>query len=1342
MQVPLLPEPSYILFAQNKGQWNNSVLYEGNFKGGKVFLEKQGFSYLFYPKDGFESFHHRNNSASDTSLTFHAVKMNFVNCNLNSTIQQREANSFFTNYFRGKNPSKWASGVKSYKQIIYHDLYPGIDMKSGSDKNNFRFDFVVNPGADVGTLAMDFKGQDHLHIINGDLVFGTAVGRVLQKAPYAYQIINDRKIKVKCEYILEAQLVKFKVGDYNNGLPLIIDPTLVFATYTGSLSDNFGMTATYDVQGNAYTAGICFGPDYPVTTGAFQVSFNALQDISISKFNPTGSSLLYSTYLGGGVSESPQSIVVDNLGQLVVFGRTSSVDFPTTSTIFQSSNAGGFDLIITKFNTTGTGLVASTYFGGTANDGVNGFFTPLDYNYSDDLRGSVIVDDSNYVYIGASTVSSDFPVTSGCYQSTLNGTQDACIIKFDPGLTAPIYSSYFGGGSYDGIYNIALDNQNRMYVTGGTNSTTLPTTTGCLHASNQGGIDGFISLFSFNGNSLVASTYIGTASYDQSYFIQIDKQNRVYVFGQTEGAYPITAGTYSNTNSGQFIHCLNAGLTSTFFSTVVGSGDGFPDIVPSAFMVDVCGSIYLSGWGGFGNTISTTGLPVSSNAFLNVTDGRDFYFMVLDKDALSLQYATFFGGNQSMEHVDGGTSRFDKSGIIYQAICESCGGHDDMPTTPTAWSTVNGSSNCNNAVVKFTFNSNLVAAQLSVSNPSGCLPYSVSFANNSANGIDYVWDFGDGTNSTAFAPAHTYTAVGVYTVQLISHNAATCNVYDTTFTTITVLPLVALNPFSAPQTGCSPFAVNFTNNNNTAASVYYWNFGDGTSVTSYSASHTYSAIGVYTVQLISQNNGSCKVYDTTYTTVSVVPILPLFPIPLVQNGCAPMPVSFSNLNSSTGLSYSWNFGDGTAVSTAFAPAHTYSTAGVYTVQLISQSSNACNISDTIYTTVTVMPPLTITHLPTQNMCVGDSLQLNLGAPAGCSFTWTPASYLNNASIQQPNTSPPADLLYHVSVEKGGCVKYDSAQIFVFKNDTKIVLDPTHACIDDTVKLFANQICASYFWSSGQTTPSINAFNPGWYYLTTISNNCLYKDSIRVDSFAHVPMTTYSVSLCLYDRKQLIGPSGNYVYDWTPPNEIDHTDIYNPFVYPKSNLTYTLSVYNGPCVTTGTYDVKVHALPTLTVTPKKIEVFSGEVVQMNSLSDTTCKWEPDYMLSCTFCNSAAAIVPVGITYYATVSNEYGCLAKDSVVIKVTPTLYIPNTFSPNNDLLNDVFKPEYTGFVEIELMIFDRWGANIFSTNDLNGGWNGTYKNVNCELGVYTYKLSAKDISGKTLEKVGHVTLLR
>jgi gliding motility-associated-like protein len=1249
--------PSQILFAENKGQWNEKVLYEGKFRGGKVFLEKNAFTYLFYPDEGLKTLQHRvqHDSSVTVGAFYHAVKMRFLNCVDQPNLLKEDSNAFYENYFLGKDPSKWAAHVKSYKKIEYSHLYPRIHLKCFSDRNNFRYDFRVDPGADPKQILMQFEGQNSLSILEEQLVIHTQGGNIMQRPPYAYQIVGGHQKKIQCSYILKNDLVSLKLGDYDRNLPLIIDPTLVFATYTGSLSDNFGMTATYDVHGNAYTAGVCFGPQYPLSLGAIQVNFMGVRDISVSKFDPLGFNLLYSSYLGGADTESPQSIVVNGNDELIVFGQTNSNDFPTTAGSFQHLYGGLSDFIISKFNSTGTTLSASTYLGGSFTDGVNSAF--LKYNYSDNLRGSVIVDDSNYVYVTGCTFSGDFPVTSGCLQSSIGGTQDACFSKLKPNLSGLVFSSFLGGSGYDGIYNIALDESNNLYVTGGTESSNFPTTPNALHVATNGPVDGFVSRISKAGNVLIASTYLGTDAYDQCYFIQLDKQGKVYVYGQTEGLYPVTSGVYSNPNSGQFIHCLNPGLSSTLFSTVIGSGDGNPDIVPSAFLVDVCGNIYLSGWAGFNPTNGTTGLPVTSNAFLNVTDGRDFYFMVLNKNAASLQYATFFGGDMSHEHVDGGTSRFDKSGIIYQAICESCGGNDDMPATPSAWSTQNGSTNCNNAIVKFAFNANLTAANVSAPT-KGCVPFSVSFINNSVNGLTYSWDFGDGTTSTAISPSHTYTNAGIYTVRLISKNVSTCNVSDTTYVTITVTSPPSFSSIQYNTSGCTPLFVDFINTNTVTAS-YHWNFGDG------------------------------------------------------------------------------------GMSSLAAPSHTFVGIGSYTVQLIVSTTGLCGAVDTLYSVIPVVSQLTLTTVPELTICKGDSVTLPLQSNLpNCSYTWSPSASLNHSNIQQPKASPILTTVYKVIAGANGCLDDDSVKVIVNQNGVKIIMDSLHTCMDDTVILKASHPCSGYNWSNGQNSSQINVINPGWYYLTTIENNCIATDSVRVDSFYHVPIPRLTYTLCSKDVTELIAPYGDFAYHWEPDYRIKGISEYNPKVDPLHNTTYSLTLANGPCLSYGLFSVTVLPLPSLTVSPRLVEVFSGEMVELNCLSDTICTWSSAYLLSCSFCNNPTATVESDITYYATVQNEFGCRARDSVDIRVTPTLYIPNSFSPNGDLINDVFKPEYTGFKEVELLIFDRWGALIFRTNELLGGWNGKYKEGNCELGVYIYKLNATDLYDRKVEKVGHVTLLR
>src|SRR5665213_1861309 len=249
--------------------------------------------------------------------------------------------------------------------------------------------------------------------------------------------------------------------------------------------------------------------------------------------------------------------------------------------------------------------------------------------------------------------------------------------------------------------------------------------------------DGYVSHLNAAGSSLLQSSYIGTSGYDQAYFVQLDQSSNVYLFGQTAGAYPVTGGVYSNPNGGQFIHKLNPTLSATIYSTVFGSGGNTPNISPAAFLVDTCENVYTSGWGGqcipYGSTGTTFGMPVTANAFQQTTDGCDFYFFVLKKNAASLWYASFFGGvGGSDEHVDGGTSRFDKRGVIYQSVCAGCGGTNNFPTTVGAWSQTNNSFNCNNAVIKLDFQLvNLSAVAAAAPSDTICTGSAINFTNTS-----------------------------------------------------------------------------------------------------------------------------------------------------------------------------------------------------------------------------------------------------------------------------------------------------------------------------------------------------------------------------------------------------------------------------------------------------------------------------------------------------------------------------------------------------------------------------------------------------------------------------------
>ncbi|MEZ7929306.1 MAG: PKD domain-containing protein, partial [Flavobacteriales bacterium] len=387
--------------------------------------------------------------------------------------------------------------------------------------------------------------------------------------------------------------------------------------------------------------------------------------------------------------------------------------------------------------------------------------------------------------IATCTQSTDFPIVGG-FQNSNKGGQEGCIVKMDNQLSSIIWSSYLGENADDAIYSLALDKDDNIYVTGGTASALFPTTANAYQTGHQDTLkaDAFISLISSNGSQILYSSLYGSPAYDQSYFVEIGSTDAVYLFGQTKASDTtlVQNATYFESGAGQFIAVFTKDLSSILRATVVGTGKGSPDISPTAFLVDVCDKIYFSGWGSnLGGPLSTLNLPVSSTAFQSTTDGNDFYLMVVDDALSSMVYATYFGGSQSNEHVDGGTSRFDKKGIIYQSVCAGCGGSSDFPIEPNpgAVSVTNNSPNCNNGVFKFNFDFPMVIADFNTS-WVGC-DTNVSFQNLSISNspITYQWDFGDATTSSLENPTHNYAQAGNYSVTLIATSSGACNVSDT-----------------------------------------------------------------------------------------------------------------------------------------------------------------------------------------------------------------------------------------------------------------------------------------------------------------------------------------------------------------------------------------------------------------------------------------------------------------------------------------------------------------------------------------------------------------------------------
>ncbi|HYG18228.1 MAG TPA: PKD domain-containing protein [Ohtaekwangia sp.] len=826
------PQPA-LRFIENKGQWKDNVHYSVRVPGGRMMVETGRFRYYFLDEQRLEALHDRGHHAvneSDGGTVAAGEKINGVSVDVSFPGSNQSSNplpigrySAYYNYFLGSDASRWVSHANAYEGVLYPDFYPGIDLKIYSQQHNLKYDFIVAPNADPARISMIYSGAETVTLLQGDVHVKTSIATIIEKSPVAFQFIEGRKVWVKCEYDFTGDTISFCFPDsYDPCSALVIDPLLIFSTYSGSTADNWGSTATPGEEGNLYSAGVTLVVDnqsFPATAGAFQVDYTGLWDVGILKYDSVGQNLLYASYLGGSLSESAHSLIMNADEELIVLGTTSSADFPTTAGAFDRSFNGGTpvshvvaygsgsDIFISRISADGSRLLASTFLGGNKNDGLNPTVGLLTRNYGDELRGDIITDAAGNIFVSTVTASADFPAVTSFDTDYNGGATDALVFKIDKNLSHLRWAAFLGGDNADASHTIKLEPSGGILVAGGTGSEDFPVTPGVYQTALAGDADGWIARISANGMAIQKATFTGTADYDQVYFLDVNETGDIYVYGQTSGDFRVTAGVFSNPGSGQFVQSFKPDFSALHFSTVFGSGRGFPDISPTAFMVNECGNIYMAGWGGLINQTrghwpgTSRGLPVSGDAIQSSTSGSDFYFVALSQDGSEFYYGTYLGGTQSRTHVDGGTSRFSKKGIVYHAVCSGCKitntslPTSDFPTTPGAWSRNNNSPNCNNAAFKLDLSllkARLQTNSLSFDNPgmnNVCIPDKVVFQNRSSGGEVFQWDFGDGTTmekpDTSFI-VHQYKAPGTYTVWLKATDKGTCQVKDSAMTKVNV----------------------------------------------------------------------------------------------------------------------------------------------------------------------------------------------------------------------------------------------------------------------------------------------------------------------------------------------------------------------------------------------------------------------------------------------------------------------------------------------------------------------------------------------------------------------------
>ncbi len=852
---------SFISFKENKGQWPKEILFGSDFSNTQFFVSEKGFRYFIYDKKEWSDL--PLSADKNNLLHGHGYQVNFVGAHLNNVTTGTKQSELY-NYFLGNNKGMWASNVRSYSDVLFREVYEGIDLKLYGSGLNLKYDFIVKPFFDPSSILIKYENSNGLEFKNGNLVIKTSVGEVIESKPYVYQIINGEKIVVKCNYtLLENDLVGFNFPNgYSKNYELIIDPVVLVCSYSGTPINNINSGCTYDENGNIFTIGRAVS-GYPTTVGAFQLNCTGIVNFLVSGYSASGTTKNFSTFIGGDSLDDAFCIVARNK-ELIIMGRSCSKNFPTTSTAFDTTLNGQTDIVLCKLNNTGSSLLASTYIGGSGPE-CNNFFANVtvgDFYFF----GECVSDTSGNVYAITNTNSTNFPTSAGAFSTTLKGGIDACVFKMDNTLSTLMWSTFLGGNTTEDGKSIRLDGVGGVYCLGSTNSINFPTTAGCVSPTKLGGsTDYFVTHLNSTGSAVINSTYLGTTANDVACLMDLDENNNVYVSGQINNPSALvpTTGVFFNSSGYNTIFKINSSLSTLHFKTKFGNvvSGKFPYLSTTAFRVDSCHNIYISG-------LADNSLPTTSNAFMSFGGGiKDLYMAVFKNNCTSLSFASYYGGPQD-EHSDGGISRFDHKGVLYQGFYARGG----TPTTANAFSAnYSGSNTEEDGFLKVDLQTHINASSSYGATIIGCPPFTPTFVSSTNTGNSY-WNLGNGITSTSNTVSTTYTLLGNYNVVLVVTDTSTCNKTDTVKS---LLSLVPPTDFDLGEDKYICINENLTLESNVSALSYSWSTGQN------STSATVNAPGSYSLII---DNGGCKTSDYINVILGEKDFSLVFPNIVTPNG--------------------------------------------------------------------------------------------------------------------------------------------------------------------------------------------------------------------------------------------------------------------------------------------------------------------------------------------------------------------------------------------------------------------------------------------------------------------------
>lgn len=1095
----------------------------------------------------------------------------------------------------------------------------------------------------------------------------------------------------------------------------------------------------------------------------------------------------------------------------------------------------GVDMFVTRLSADGSQVLSSTFMGGSGNDGLN-FDNEQDldygsdslyYNYADGARGEIMVDVHDNIYVASTTFSLDFPVKNA-FQPLSGGSQDGVVFKFNADMTALEWSSYIGGESKDAAYSITIDREDNVFVTGGTCSQVMNIPMNGFISSRIGGtVDAFLIKLDQGGN-LQAGTYFGSNRYDQAHFVRSNSVGNVFLFGQTTatGSTLIYNANFQQPNSGQFLASFSNDLSSLNWSTVFGTGSGTPNITPTAFEVDICNRIYLAGCGrewpdyyrrtgqwyyndfygywqrddyGWRAVRGTKGMTITPNAYQSYTDGKDFYIMVIDDSANELEYATFFGeihyggwvsedlvwmsyypcSSSGRDHVDGGTSRFDSKGYIYQSVCASCGGCQGFPTHPVpgVWSNTNNASNCNNAVMRFFIDFGLLIADFELPEVT-CSANELTFTNKTKHyysnpDLHYEWNFGDGSPiATEEHPIHIFDKPGEYEIKLVVRDSSSCNLQDSIMKKLTISEQIAYETLPEKNI-CEGETVQLgIPNEYDPMYNYSWTPSEGLSVTD--RPQTEATPDETTDYELTVATNWCKtiykqtvnVFKNDYHIVKLT---------VTQNGKEQNPVcsgdwfTVTAYTSAPSKRYIWSTSptfypiintDFSQNSITFMP-----TTGKihYYVRTLSAY---CDFYDDAMIEV-VMSHNDVEPFGDTLICKGDAVTIgvkNLYPSNSMTYSWAPPHLIvSGAQSATPVVRPDVSTDFIVnSQNQDGCVKIDTVHVAVNDLEVLTVVDKPISCFGDTdaaleVSHTGGFAPYTYVWNDGSTDTVKQNLGEGVYSFTvTDSLGCAATKTFEIIEpqplkFQNIVATGVSCEIACNGRIELSITGGTEPYNITWDNGKKSAVLTN-----LCQGVYTAEVtdvHNCPAITTQAIKISVEAKPPLLDATASIYiVYKGQKVLLSALptpqDGVSYMWTPMIWIENAYSAYATVTPQQSYTYMVHATDIYGCTNTDTVHLQVVDWdctkefIFVPTAFTPNNDGVNDIFQVKSGAITELEFAIYDRWGEKLFETTDLQAQWDGKYKGKPLEPQVLVYYIRARCLDNREFKDKGNITILK